>query len=162
MAETAQAQTQVEAEDYELVASANVPNTRQRMFIRYFTAILIDLVVLGLFAEFWDRVMIDSFSITLLAAILLQVLLRLTLAIEHRVAAYFNAKGTKTATVMRFLAAWFILFSSKFVMLGAINFLFGDAVLFGGAAHGIVAFLVVVFAMLLSEEAIARLVRALG
>lgn len=154
MAETTQ-------DDYQLVASANVPNTRQRMFIRYFTAILIDLVVLGLYAEYWDRVHVESFSITLLAAVLLQVLLRITLALEHRVAAFWNAKGTGLARAMRFLSAWFILFASKFVMLWAINLAFDDAVVFSGRAHGLGAFLLVVFTMLLAEEGLARIVRAL-
>ena len=31
------------------VASAEIPSNRQRLFLRYFTAILIDLVVLNLF-----------------------------------------------------------------------------------------------------------------
>ncbi|MGD8533014.1 MAG: hypothetical protein PVG80_06650, partial [Gammaproteobacteria bacterium] len=55
------------------VASAEIPTTRQRLFNRYFTAILIDLVVLNLFVEYSEHVRIDSFTISLLAAFLLQV-----------------------------------------------------------------------------------------
>jgi hypothetical protein len=55
-------------------ASAELPSDRQRVFMRYFTAILIDLVVLNLFVEFSGKVFVDSFSISLLAAVLLQVL----------------------------------------------------------------------------------------
>ena len=69
-----------------------VPTSRQKTVVRYLTATLVDLVVLCLFAEYWkDYVVISSFTIALLAAVLLQVLLKLTLLVEHKVAAYFNA-----------------------------------------------------------------------
>ena len=74
------------------VALAQAPSTGQRLFLRYFTAILVDLVVLNLFAEYWELVEVDSFTISLFAAVLLQVLLKLTLAIEHRIGAYFKTK----------------------------------------------------------------------
>ena len=74
------------------VALAHTPSSGQRLFLRYFTAILVDLVVLNIFAEFWESVEVSSFTISLFAAALLQVLLKLTLAIEHRIGAYFKAK----------------------------------------------------------------------
>ena len=79
--------TQAEIVD---VASAEIPSTKQRLFMRYFTAILVDLVVLNLFAQYWERVVIDAFSVSLVAAIVLQVLLKITLNLEHRVAEWFN------------------------------------------------------------------------
>ncbi|MGI9629326.1 MAG: hypothetical protein ACR2QM_21070 [Longimicrobiales bacterium] len=144
------------------VASAAELSTPQRLFLRYFTAILLDLVVLGLFAQYWDRVHVDSFSITLLAAVLLQVLLKLTLALEHRVASFFTEKQGGGAKVMRVLSAWAILFGSKFVILYALQFAFGDAVHFEGAMHGVVALILVLVVMLAAEEAIVRFYRALG
>jgi len=144
------------------VASTEVLATKQRLFMRYFTAILIDLVVLNLFIEYWRHVEIDSFTISLLAAVLLQVLLKLTLAIEHRIGEYFNSKTGAIAKFMRFFSAWLVLFGSKFVILAAINLAFGDEVSFGGPLHGIVAFIVVVIVMLVAEEAIVRFYRRLG
>ena len=47
----------------------------QRLFVRYLVAVLIDLTVLNLFDEFWDLVTIGPFSVSVLAAVLLQVLL---------------------------------------------------------------------------------------
>ena len=35
------------------VATAEEISTNQKLFLRYFTAILIDLVVLKIFAEYW-------------------------------------------------------------------------------------------------------------
>ena len=142
-------------------AAAFTSSNRQRLFMRYFTAILVDLVVLNLFAEYWDRVVIDSFTISLFAAVLLQVLLKLTVAIEHRVAAFFLSKPGGFAKFMRYLSAWAILFSSKFVILWAIDFAFGDNIHFVGKAHGIVPLLLVIVAMLAAEELLVRLYRRL-
>ena len=143
-------------------ASAQVYTSGQRLFVRYFTAILIDLVVLELFVEYWDRVHVDSFSISLLAAVLLQILLKLTLAVEHKVADFFNARPGGFNKFMRFFMAWVVLFGSKFVILEALTFAFGDRVRFTGAFHGIVALIVVVVVMLIAEELIVRFYRKLG
>lgn len=143
-------------------ASALGYNNKQRLFMRYFTAILIDLVVLNLFVEYSDNVAIDSFTISLLAAILLQVLLKLTIAVEQRVAAYFKERPGGLMRFLRFFFAWLVLFGSKFVILEAIALAFGDKVHFGGAFHGIVTLIVVIIAMLVAEELIVRVYRKLG
>lgn len=119
-------------------------------------------MVLNLFAEYWSRVTMDSFSTSLVAAVLLQVLLQATLALEHRVAQLFVERKGAFWTAMRFFCAWLILFGSKFVMLGAIDRVLGEAVHFAGAMHGVVAFLVVVAAMLAAEEALIRIHRRLA
>ena len=137
-------------------------NNLQRLFVRYLVAVLIDLTVLNLFDEFWALVTVDPFSVSVLAAILLPVLLRATLVLEHKVAGYFNAKSGGFARFMRFFTAWLILFGSKFVMLGAIDFAFGDDVAFAGPLHGVVAFIVVVMVMLAAEEVAVRIYRRLG
>src|SRR5687767_14104746 len=87
----------------------HTPSPRQRGFLRYLTATLVDLVVLNLFVEYWAHVSADSFTITLFAAVVLQVLLKLTIALEHRVAAFFNARPGGFAKFMRFFSAWLVL-----------------------------------------------------
>jgi hypothetical protein len=144
------------------IALTETISNRQRLFIRYLTAILIDLTVLNLFDEYWDLVSVDSFTISALAAILLQVLLQVTLMVEHKVALYFKSKSGGLARFLRFFCAWLILFGSKFVMLGAIDFAFGDELTFAGPAHGVVAFIAVVAAMLAAEEVAVRIYRRLA
>ena len=141
--------------------SAEAPSDKQRLFLRYFTGVLIDLVVLNLFVEYTDKVFVDSFTISILAAVLLQVLLKLTIAVEHRVAAYFKAKPGGFMKFMRFFCAWLVLFGSKFVILEALVLAFGDSVRFEGMWHGIVTLIVVVVVMLLAEEAVVRFYRSL-
>ena len=144
------------------IALTEEMNNSQKLFVRYLVAVLIDLTVLNLFDESWDLVTIGPFSISVLAAILLQVLLKATLVLEHKVAAYFNSRTGAFARFMRFFTAWLILFGSKFVMLGAIDFAFGDDVLFTGPLHGVVSFIVVVMVMLAAEEVAVRIYRRLG
>ena len=138
------------------------PSSNQRMFVRYFTGTLIDLVVLNLFAEYWDRVTISSFTVSLLAAVVLQVLLKGTIAVEHWVAGFFKGKSGGLMTFLRFFFAWLVLFGSKFVILEALSTLFGKNVHFTGAFHGIVPLILVVVVMLVAEEAIVRLYRRLS
>jgi hypothetical protein len=142
-------------------ASAEAPSDKQRLFMRYFTAILIDLVVLNLFVEYSGKVFVDSFTTSMLAAIVLQILLKLTIAVEHRVAVFFKARGGGFNTFLRYFFAWVVLFGSKFVILEAIAQLFGDNVRFEGRFHGIITLIVVVVVMLVVEELIVRLYRRL-
>jgi hypothetical protein len=136
---------------------------RQRTVMRYVTATLVDLVILNLFAEYWkDYVIVNSFTISLLAAALLQLLLKLTIALEHRVAAHYNAKEGGFAKFMRYFTAWLILFGSKFVILEALSLVFGDRIRFGGPFHGVVALIVVVVVMLLVEAIFVKLIRRMS
>ena len=139
-----------------------MPSDRQRLFLLFFTGTLIDLVVLGLFADFTDNVYVESFSIALLAAIVLQALLKLTIAIEHRVLALFKGKTGKAWTALKFFVAWLILFGSKFVILEALTMVFGDRVQFHGLWHGIIWLIAVAVTMVVVEELFVRFFRKLG
>ena len=141
---------------------AETPTNAQRLFLLYYNGILIDLVVLNLFAEFSENVEIKSFSISLLAALLLQLLLKLTIAVEHKVAAFFKKYTGGIAKFLRYFCAWLVLFGSKFVILEAITFVFNEDVRFHGMWHGVITLIIVVVVMLLAEEVVVRLYRRLG
>lgn len=145
-----------------LPATVQGPSDRQRLFARYFIGTLIDLLVLGLFDEYWNKVHVESFTIMLLAAVLLQILLKVTIAVEHFVAGFFKARPGGFMKFMRFFCAWLVLFGSKFVILEALAMAFGEQVRFSGAFHGIITLIVVVVVMLLVEEIIVRFYRRLG
>lgn len=152
------------AEHHEVLmpASANIPSDSQRRFMRYFTAILIDLVVLNLFAEYWDKVFVDTFTTSLLAAIVLQVLLKVTIAAEHWVIGLFKGKTGGFNTFLKYFCAWLILFGSKFVILEALSIAFGSKVKFEGVLHGIVWLIIVVVTMVIAEEVVVRIYRKLA
>ncbi len=113
---------------------------------------------MNLFDEYWQRVDIDSFTVSLFAAALLQLLLKLTLGLEHRIADYFKNQVGKSAKYKRSLATWLVLFGSKFAILEAINVVFGDKVSFGG----VIPFIVVVIAVMLAEVVINQIYLLLG
>jgi len=145
-----------------LPAEATLPSDRQRLFVLFFTGTLIDLVVLGLFAEYSDKVHVDGFTTTLLAAIVLQILLKVTIAAEHRVLAKFKGKEGAAWKSLKYFTAWLILFGSKFVILEALSFVFGESVRFEGVLHGLVWVIIVVVAMVIIEELVVRLYRKIA
>lgn len=142
-------------------AVANLSN-HQHLFIKYTLAVLVDLTVLNLFNEYWDYVYIEFFTLSLFAAILLQFLLQATIIIEHRAANYFKAKTGLSAKIQRGVSTWGILFISKLIILEAINFVFGDSVVFSGPFHGLVAFIVVVTGIIIAEQLITKIYRSLA
>jgi hypothetical protein len=145
-----------------LPAEATTPSDGQRLFVLFFTGTLIDLVVLGLFAEFSPNVHVDAFSTALAAAVVLQILLKLTIAAEHNVLGRFKGKSGAAWTTLKFFTAWLILFGSKFVILEALTIVFGDRVHFDGVWHGIVWLIIVVVTMVIVEELTVRFYRRLG
>jgi hypothetical protein len=144
-----------------LPASAQAPSDRQRTFLRYFTGTLIDLVILGLFDEYSSKVHVYDFTTLLLASILLQLLLKWTIIAEHHVLGYFDGKMGVAWKSLKYFVAWLILFGSKFVILEALSFAFGDLVQFKGALHGIVWLILVVVTMIVVEELVVRFYRKL-
>ena len=142
-------------ESDELLAT---PTLRQRRFLRAVLFTLIDLTVLNLFAQYWGLITITSFSVSLLTAILLQSLLKTTLAIEHRIADYFRPREGRGAVVGRVLATWVVLFSSKFVILEVVDIVLGDRVDLGG----LIPFILLVVVMLAAEAIVDRIYKALA
>ncbi|WP_295890725.1 hypothetical protein [uncultured Vibrio sp.] len=137
-------------------------NTPQRLFVGYTLAVLVDLTVLNFFDEYWSYVNIESFTVSFAAALLLQLLLKLSISAEHKLADYFKSKPGTTPKVYRGVSTYIILVGSKFVMLEAINILFGDKVSFTGPLNGVVAFFAVVFVILISEIVVSKIYFALS
>jgi hypothetical protein len=143
--------------------SAYEPSNKQRLFARYLMAILIDLAILNFFVEYSGKVFVDSFTTSFLAAIVLQILLKVTIVAEHWVMDWFKARGGGGfMTFLKYFCAWLILFGSKFVILEVLAQVFGDRLRFEGRWHGIITLIVVVVVMLVVEELIVRIFRKLG
>ena len=159
---TAATATATATTDEFLPAAPKVYSDRQRLFMLYFVGALVDLVVLGLFDEYSSKVRVDSFTTMLLAAVLLQFLLKGTIKVEHWVASHFKGKTGAAWKALRFFCAWLVLFGSKFVILEALSIAFNDKVKFEGAFHGIVWLIIVVVTMVIAEELIVRLYRKLA
>ncbi|MEM7251051.1 MAG: hypothetical protein AAF493_06500 [Pseudomonadota bacterium] len=134
---------------------------RQRLFVRYLIAVLLNLAVLGLIAEWFRYVEATSFSVLLLTSIVLQVLLKSTIALEHGVVAFWRRRPGKAAKVLQISCAWLVLFGSKFAMLGAISLIFDDRIVFSGPMNGVAAFVATVIALLVCERFVTWTYRTL-
>ena len=91
----------------------------QELFLSWVVELLVDIVVLNLFVEFVHTIVIDSFAISILTAVLLKLMVDAVKGLEQRVSAYFAAKPGAISKVLRVVAVWLILFLSKFVILEA-------------------------------------------
>jgi hypothetical protein len=128
------------------------------IFFSWTKDVLIYVVVLNLFVEYAEKIVIDSFTISILTAILLKALLDVILGLEHRVAHFFEARPGKLSKFMRIMSTWLILFLSKFLILEAVDLVFGDHVELGKFVH----VLGLVIALMVARELVQRIYIALG
>ena len=139
-------------------AASPAPTRRQRVFVSWTKDVLVYIVVLNLFVEYVDGVVIDSFTISILTALMLKALLDIILGLEHRVAHFFAARPGNLAKFLRIMSTWLILFSSKFLILELEDLVFGDHVELGTFVH----VLGLVIALMVSRQIIQRIYTALG
>ena len=124
---------------------------QQSLFISWATAVLLNIVVLGLFVEYSDSIVIDSFTIVILAAVVLKALVTVTLRLEHRSRNFFWQRGGTVNRVLGIVTAWGILFSSKFVILEAIDIIFRDDV----EIDGFISLVLLLITMIAAEQIVS-------
>ena len=100
----------------------------QERFASWMTDVLVYTVVLNLFVEYWDAIVIDSFTISLFTAVLLKLLLDILTGVEHRVAHYFQQREGTLYKVLGVASIFAILFLGKLVILEVVDIVFGDHV----------------------------------
>ncbi|MGD8464242.1 MAG: hypothetical protein PVI09_10300 [Anaerolineae bacterium] len=138
---------------------AEISITRaQWLFTSWTKDVLIYTIVLNLFVEYVDAIVIDSFTISMLTAILLKALLDVILGLEHRVADYFQQRSGPISKILRIVSTWLILFLSKFVILEVVDVVFGDHVELGG----FLSVLSLVLVMMITREIVQRIYVSLG
>jgi hypothetical protein len=120
------------------MATTAEPGTRivtvtnaQHRYLNAMSDVLIYIVVLNLFVEFVDAIVIDSFYISILTAVLLTALLDVLVVVEHGVHGYFEKKEAPYFRIISIVATFAILFTSKLLILEIVNFVFGDHVELG-------------------------------
>ena len=129
---------------------------RQQVFGSAVLNVLVNVVVLNLFVEFVDEVIIDSFWISVLAAVLLTTMIGILARFEQRIHHYFFEKHSwRLAGVF---TIWLVLFGGKFVMLEVVDIVFGDHVSLG---HLLEVILIVV-AMMIAGQLMQTIYDRLG
>ena len=129
---------------------------RQQVFAGATLNILVNVVVLNLFVEFADAVVIDSFWISVLTAVLLTVMIGVLSKFEHRIHHFFFERHSWK--VAGGLVIWLVLFGGKFVMLEVVDIVFGDHVSLG---HLLEVILIVV-AMMVAGQLMQAIYDRLG
>jgi hypothetical protein len=117
--------------------------------------VFVYVVVLNLFVEYVPQILTETFTISLLTAVLLKAVLEVVLVAKNRVKARFTQASTPAGKVVAALMLWAVLFGSKFLVLEAVALVFGSRVSLGGFFS--VTFLIVV--LMLSRAAVRRLLR---
>jgi hypothetical protein len=118
-------------------------NSRQLLFKELFVGTLVYAIVLGFFDDYTSIVEATSFSFVFLAAVILEVLTCAAVAVKDRIIGHLRHRGTPRAFALMVVGVWFVLFSSKFVFIWAIDLVLGEDVNINGF-FGILAVALVV------------------
>ncbi len=111
------------------------------------------MVVLNLAIEYVPSVISESFTLSLLTAVLLKVALEVVILLKGRIVTRIRAADTRRAKLAAAASLWVVAAGSKLVVLELVDLVFGDAVSLGGFVP--VTLLVVV--LLVSRSAVRRL-----
>ena len=113
------------------------------------------VVVLNLFAEYFPKVISETFTLSLLAALLLKIVLEVVLEVKDRVKLRFRQATTRLGKVVAAIMLWLVLVGSKFAVLEVINGVFGNRVSLGG----FFSVTLLILALLVARLAVRRLLR---
>ena len=123
------------------------------------TAAVVDLfvyvVVLNLFVEYLPSVLSETFTLSVLTAVLLKVVLELVVAVKNRVRRRYTQASTRIGRTAAAALLWLVLVGSKFVVLEAVDVVFGSRVSLGG----FVPVTALIVTLLLSRAVVRRLLR---
>jgi hypothetical protein len=130
----------------------------QLIYVGWTMTLLAYIVVLNLWVQFNDKVVIDSFLISIFTAAVLLALVVAILGLEHRVKDWFAAREGQVYRVVGAVSTLLILFLSKFVILEVIDIIFGEHVELGS----FVDVLVLVLILIVAQKSMVAIWRALG
>ena len=114
------------------------------------------VVVLNLFVEYFPKVLVESFTLSLLTAVLLKVVLEVVVVIEKRVKARFRHAGTGVGKVIAAVLLWLVLIGSKFLVLEVVDLIFGSRVSLGG----FIPVTLLIITLLLARAGVRRLLQS--
>jgi len=132
-------------------------NQRQRLFLIFTLFVLADLTVINLFDEYAGNYFhISSFTASIVMAVILQILLVITIKIEHKIADFFKAKEGLINLIFRILVTWALLFGSKIIMMKIVDLILGNKIEYYGPYHGLGAFILIILGMIIAENLLKK------
>ncbi len=111
------------------------------------------VVVLNVAIQYLPRVISETFTLSLLTAILLKVSLEVVLILKGAVMSRLRGASTRLGKAVFAVVLWVVAAGSKLVVLWLIDIVFGGSVSLGGFAP----VTVLVVALLISRAAVRRL-----
>jgi len=117
--------------------------------------VFVYVVVLNLFVEYLPVVISETFTLSLLTAVLLKGVLEVVVAAKKRVVTRFRQAATPTGKVVAAFLVWAVVFGSKFLVLEAVALVFGSRVSLGG----FFSVTVLILTLLLSRAGVRRLLQ---
>lgn len=117
--------------------------------------VFVYVVVLNLAIEFVPAVISETFTMSLLTAVLLKLVLEIVVFFKNRAKSRLKTAETPARKAIAALILWLVLVGSKFVVLELVALVFGDYVSLGGffAVTGLI------LVLLLSRAGVRRLLR---
>jgi hypothetical protein len=115
--------------------------------------VFVYVVVLNLFVEYLPQVLSETFTLSLLTAVLLKGVLEVVVVAKNRVKARFRQATTPIGRVVAAFLLWLVVFGSKLLVLEVVNVAFGDRVSLGG----FISVTLLILTLLLSRAAVRRL-----
>lgn len=114
------------------------------------------VVVLNLTIQYLPAVISETFTLSLLTAVLLKLALEVVLVVKGWAVARFRTAVTVRHRVVAALLLWVTAAGSKIVVLELVDIVFGDAVSLGG----FVSVTLLVVSLLMSRAAVRQLLAA--
>ena len=132
-------------------------NQRQRLILMFTLFVLADLTVINLFDEYASNYFhISSFTASIVMAVILQILLVITIKIEHKIADFFMSKEGVINLILRILVTWALLFGSKIIMMKIVDLILGNKIEYYGPDHGLGAFVLIIIGMIIAENLLKK------
>jgi uncharacterized membrane protein len=115
--------------------------------------LLVYVVVLNLFVEHAPSVLSETFTLSLLTAVLLKVVLEVVVVAKQRVKRRWRRASSRLGKVGAAALLWLVLVGSKLVVLQVVDLVFGARVSLGG----FVPVTLLIVTLLLSRSVVRRL-----
>lgn len=136
----------------------NTFTSKQLLFQEIFIGTLIYTVILGLFNDYTSIVYAKSFSTILFSATILELLTYLAFLLKKKKIAKLKDRTGLLNKVIMFFCVWFIMFSSKFIFVWALDLIIGSHI----NINGFFGILAVVLGVTITQKLAYRIFNKLG
>lgn len=133
-------------------------NPKQALFREMVLGILLYTVVLGFFNDYTGFLYTSSFSITFLAAVVMQIMTYLTFSLKNRIVRWFSNREGRFKQVGLVGSVWLVMFLSKFVFLEVIDIVFGSAV----AISSFIGLILIIVCLTIAQQLVELTYERLG